>query len=99
MMQFNQNQHLAMLEEIAVSAARVVEMARMIQGHSGDELDVDVLAAAVALTGQRIGWMADAAAKAHLCLLPEAVTADSWNMPAMVLAEGGSAATGGKAEP
>lgn len=91
MMQFNQNQHIAMLGEISVSAARVVEMARMIQGRSGDELDVDVLAAAVALTGQRIGWMADAAAKAHLGLLPETLTADSWNMPAMVLAEGEAA--------
>ncbi len=94
---FNQSQHVAMLDEISVAAAGVVELARMIQGLCGGELDKDVLAAAVALTGQRIGWMADAAVKAHHGLLPDATVADSWNMPVMVLAEGCGNADQGRA--
>ena len=44
MTQFNEAQHLAMLEEISVSAMRVVELAQMIQGWRGVEVDARLLA-------------------------------------------------------
>ena len=99
MTQFNQAQHLAVLEEISVSAVRVVELARMIQSWKGDEIDADVLASAIALTAQHIGWMANAATKAHCGALPDLVLHDSWNMPAIVLAEGMCSGPTGEAVP
>ena len=98
MTQFNEAQHLAMLEEISVSAMRVVELSQMIQGWRGDEVDARLLASAIERTAQHVGWMANAATKAHLGVLPELVLNDPWNMPPMVVAEGrGNAATGGAA--
>ena len=90
---FNQAQHIAMLCEISVAAARVAEMALMIQERAGADVEADVLAAAVSLTAQRIGWMADAAYKAHLEVLPAGLLQDTWNMPAVVVAEGESTAS------
>ena len=95
MTQFNEAQHLAVLEEISVSAMRVVELAQLIQGWRGDEVDSRLLASAIERMAQHVGWMANAATKAHLGVLPELVLNDPWNMPPMVVAEGrGNAATG-----
>ena len=95
MTQFNEAQHLAMLEEISVSAMRVVELAQMIQGWRGDEADARLLASSIERMAQHLGWMANAATKAHLGVLPELVLNDPWNMPPVVVAEGrGNAATG-----
>ena len=95
MTQFNEAQHLAMLEEISVSAMRVVELAQLIQGWRGDEVDSRLLASSIERMAQHVGWMANAATKAHLGVLPELVLNDPWNMPPVVVAEGrGNAATG-----
>lgn len=88
MTQFNEAQHLAMLEEISVSAMRVVELAQMIQGWRGDEVDARLLASSIERMAQHVGWMANAATKAHLGVLPALVLNDPWNMPPMVVAEG-----------
>lgn len=99
MTQFNDAQHLAMLEEISVSAMRVVELAQMIQGWRGDEVDARLLASAIERMAQHVGWMANAATKAHLGVLPELVLNDPWNMPPIVLAEGQSTAATSRAAP
>lgn len=90
MTQFNEAQHLAMLEEISVSAMRVVELAQMIQGWRGDEVDARLLASSIERMAQHVGWMANAATKAHLGVLSEALLGDRWNMPEIVVAEGRS---------
>lgn len=99
MTQFNEAQHLAMLEEISVSAMRVVELSQMIQGWRGDEVDSRLLASAIERTAQHVGWMANAATKAHLGVLSELVLNDPWNMPPIVLAEGQSTAATSRAAP
>ena len=99
MTQFNEAQHLAMLEEISVSAMRVGELSQMIQGWRGDEVDARLLASAIERTAQHVGWMANAATKAHLGVLSELVLNDPWNMPPIVLAEGQSTAATVRAAP
>ena len=99
MTQFNEAQHLAMLEEISVSAMRVVELAQMIQGWRGDEVDARLLASSIERMAQHLGWMANAATKAHLGVLSELVLNDPWNMPPIVLAEGQSTAATVRAAP
>ena len=99
MTQFNEAQHLAMLEEISVSAMRVVELSQMIQGWRGDEVDARLLASAIERTAQHVGWMANAATKAHLGVLSELVLNDPWDMPPIVLAEGQSTAATVRAAP
>lgn len=88
MTQFNQAQHVAMLDEIAVTAGRVVELARMIQGNAGDSVDSDVLAATVEAMAQRIGWLSAIAGQAHRGEPLGGTVPDAWIMPPMVLAEG-----------
>ena len=88
MAQFNQAQHVAMLDEISVTAGRVAELARMIQANAGDSVDSDVLAATVETMAQRIGWLTAIASQAHKGEPLGGAVPDAWIMPPMVLAEG-----------
>ena len=88
MTQFNQAQHLAMLDEIAVTAGRLAELARMIQANVGEPVDSDVLAATVEIMAQRIGWLTAIASQAHKGEPLGGSVPDAWIMPPMVLAEG-----------
>ena len=88
MTQFNQAQHLAMLDEIAVTAGRLAELARMIQANAGEPVDSDVLAATVETMAQRIGWLTAIASQAHKGEPLGGSVPDAWIMPPMVLAEG-----------
>ena len=88
MAQFNQAQHVAMLDEIAVTAGRVAELARMIQANVGEPVDSDVLAATVETMAQRIGWLTAIATQAHKGEPLGGAVPDAWIMPPMVLAEG-----------
>ena len=91
---FTQAQHLAVLLELTTAAGRDAELARMIQASAGDELQTDVLAAAIEVTAQRMGWLGTVARQSHGDKRVACANADAWLMPPAVIAEGATAHTG-----
>ena len=83
---FNQAQHIAMLDELACTAGRVAELARMVQAKVCDDVDADVLAVAIETMAQRMGWLSVIARQAHQCEPPGGPRADAWLMPPIVVA-------------
>lgn len=83
---FNQAQHIAMLDELACTAGRVAELARMVQSKVCDDVDADVLAVAIETMAQRMGWLSVIARQAHQGEPPGGARADAWLMPPIVAA-------------
>lgn len=85
----NPAQHAVLLSEISINAGRIAHMAILAQDRLGnDDVDADVLLAAMHTLAQRVGWMAEIA-NAGLGGFPVAgASADSWLLPPIFAAEG-----------
>lgn len=88
MAHFNQNQHVALLAEIAMIAGQVAEIALLIQEKSSSCVEADVLSASVDVMARRIGWLTVIARQGHNGEELGGAVADEWIMPPMVVAEG-----------
>lgn len=84
----NNNQHAVLLREISINAGRIAHMAFLAQDRSGDDVDTDVLVAAMATLAQRIGWMAEIANVGLGGTPVSGATAEDWLLPPMFAAEG-----------
>ena len=84
----NPAQHAALLTEISVNAGRIAHLAVMAQERSGDEVDTDVLLAAVHTLAQRVGWMAEIANVGLGGAPVSSTNAADWLLPPIFVAEG-----------
>lgn len=85
----NPAQQAVLLSEISINAGRIAHLAVMAQDRSGDEVDTDVLLAAMHTLAQRVGWMAEIANVGMGGAPVSSASADSWLLPPIFAAEGG----------
>lgn len=84
----NPAQQAVLLSEISNNAGRIAHLAVMAQERSGDDVDTDVLLAAMHTLAQRVGWMAEIANVGLGGAPASSASADSWLLPPVFLADG-----------
>ena len=84
----NPAQHAVLLSEISINAGRIAHVAMMAQERLGDEVDTDVLLAAMHTMAQRVGWMAEIANVGLGSAPVSSASADLWLLPPIFMGEG-----------